>query len=111
MEKIKLAEFELVFARNVVNIVFGKLKKEYPTLKGVNSEIFHNVCYFAVERIQKNPDYSPELKAKTNLTRGDYLNGPYVLAIDDVLVEMGLLKPEHHQFYGEDPGMEKLLDY
>jgi hypothetical protein len=110
MDKIKLAPFELEFARYVISQVYEKLNKEHPQLKGVNSDLFHNICYFAVEKIQKNPEYSKEFKAKTNLTRGWYINGPYVLAIDDVLVEMGVLKPESHQFYGKDPGMTKLID-
>jgi hypothetical protein len=110
MDQIKLADFEYEFARYVIRQVYERLNQEHPLLKGVNSDLFHSIAYFSIEKIQANPEYSKELKAKTNLTRGYYLNGPYVIAIDDVLIGMGVLKPEHHQFYGNDPGMTKLID-
>jgi hypothetical protein len=70
------------------------------TIKYIDSNLFHFIIY---DVCKKDPDIE--------LTRGWYLHGPYIPAVDDVLVEMGM-DPKYHQLNGTDTSMcEKMIEY
>jgi len=97
MKKIKVPEKEKRLVKYIVYYLLRELKKEHPKLKQVDSNYFHFiVCYVAD-------------KCKLKIIRGWFKNGPYCLAVDDLLVEMGMDKSQHQLYDNKEVMMKKWI--
>ncbi len=83
---LKKEDEEYKTARWLIAAIWRELFKVHPKLKSVDSNFFHFVVYDVLQE-------HPELK----LTNGWYYWGPYIPAVDDVLVEEGMLEAQKHQ--------------
>lgn len=90
MKKIKWTANQKKTAKGLLYAIMLQIKKSRPHAKKIDSNIIHFIAY----RIIK--------KFNLDLPTGWYINGPYVLIIDDLLIELKLMKPEQHQFYGDE---------
>jgi len=78
-------EKEKTIARYLIQEIWKNLKKREPNLKSIDSNVFHFIIYSIAE------------KCKLSLTRGWFYWGGYVPAVDDVLVEDGMMEKKYHQ--------------
>jgi hypothetical protein len=94
---------EVELAKALVAAVFKEVESRAPkgeTIKCMDSNMFHFIIYAVAEA------------KKLNLSRGWYIHGPYVPAVDDALVEMGVMDLKYHQTRGTDSTIfEPMVEY
>jgi len=88
---IKLTKKERELAKTLVITIAESFKKQGVKVK--DSNIFHFVAY----RVNK--------KCKLGLATGWFKHGAYILAIDDALIELGMMEKEQHQLYGDEKAL------
>ena len=105
--KSKVYQNEVDLAKPMVLQVWRAIVKQFPDrkIKSVESNLFHFIIYEAIEKSKKAKQKYP------NLTRGWYTHGPYIMAVDDAMIQMGTLDPKYHQMCGECGGemQEKMI--
>ncbi len=84
VEKVDFSKREKILIKHFICVFLKNMKT-----KTVDSDRIH----FVIHKLNK---MHPEL----NLTGGWYINGPYYPCIDDMLIEMKLMKECDHQLYG-----------
>lgn len=89
MEKFNFSKDQKLLGKWLVGRILQQLKKNNPKRKKIPSIIIHVIAY----KVIKNCDLP--------LPIGWYIEGPYVLIVDDILVEYGFMPAEKHQLYGE----------
>lgn len=88
---------EVAEAKTLVSMVWEALTLMYSDrkIKSVESNFFHFVIYSSIEDMKKKGMPYP------NLTRGWFIHGPYIMAVDDAMIEMGAMDSKYHQMCGE----------
>ena len=96
MKRIKISKEELNRAKGLVIAINKAFNREGKLIK--DSNIYHFVAY--------------ELNKKLNLQMacGWYKHGPYVLAVDDALIALKMMKKDQHQLYGKETPMDVWLE-
>ncbi len=98
MKKIKLSKKQINIAKYLIVKIGENFRKKGFIVK--DSNIYHFIAY------------TMNKKCNLGLTSGWFKHGPYILAIDDALIEMGMMETKQHQLYGDetisDVGVEKV---
>ena len=98
MQKLPIPKEEVEIAKMLVLHTINLLHKKYKRpMKSFDSNLMHFIIY----------EVSKEMDIK--LTSGWYIHGPYVPAVDDALVELGMMDPKYHQWTGTDNSVHEPL--
>jgi hypothetical protein len=89
---------ERELCKAMIITICKELINKHPKLKTVDSNLFHFIIYDVAEKLN------------LPIVRGWYLNGPYCLAVDDILINMGMMDASQHQIFGKEKPMEYLIE-
>lgn len=95
---IKAPKEEIELCRIIADRIIQVMKKYHPGLKRFDSNVVHFIAY---RFITDN---------KWPISTGWFKHGPYVLAMDDALIEMGIMDKSQHQLNGNEKMMENLIE-
>lgn len=94
-EEKEVAKVLILLTCKALTKVYGKKK-----IKLIESNMFHFIIYQVIKE-----------NSAVKLTNGWYIHGPYIPAVDDALIEMGMMESKYHQITGSEGGhiMDKLV--
>ena len=97
-KEIHAPKEEVELVKVIILEVIRIMKKYHPKLRKFDSNLMHFQVYHLIKDL------------KLPISRGWFKHGMYVLAVDDALIEMGMMDKSQHQLHGNEEPMKYLIE-